>query len=77
MKKDIERERYSENFDLVLQTYSILLQDFVDENPQLDLQQLHSIRFTFDRSTAGTVVVDDIGFSSLRPGFTRISAARP
>jgi dienelactone hydrolase len=75
-RKDIEKDRYTDNFDLVLQTYSILLRDFVDANPQLDVSQLRSIRFTFDRSKAGTVVVDDIGFSQLPRGFTRVSAAR-
>ncbi len=76
-RKDIERERYTDNFDLVLQTYSILLDDFSETNTRLDISTLRSIRFEFDRSEAGTVVVDDIGFSALRPGFTRISAARP
>ncbi len=75
-RKDIERQRYSDNFDLVLQTYSILLSDFVDENPRLDISKLRTIRFVFDRSNAGTVVVDDLGFSELLPGFTRVSAAR-
>jgi hypothetical protein len=76
-RKDIERERYDEDFDLVLQTYSILLQDFRDENGRLDITNLASVSFTFDVSDAGTVVVDDIGFSELRPAFTRVSAARP
>jgi hypothetical protein len=74
-RKDVERQRYTDNFDLVLQTYSILLRDFVDENPRLDITKLRTIRFVFDRSKAGTVVIDDIGFSALHPGFTRISAA--
>ena len=72
-RRDLEEQRYSDNFDLVLQSYSILLQDFVDINPRLDVSRLRSIRFVFDRSLAGTVVVDDIGFSALRPGFTRVS----
>ena len=73
---DLEKQRYPQNYDLVLQTYSIQLRDFVEENPRLDVSALRSIRFSFDRSVAGTVVVDDIGFSALRPGFTRVSAAR-
>jgi hypothetical protein len=76
-RKDIERERYTDNFDLVLQTYSILLEDFSAANDRIDISRLMSIRFDFDRSEAGTVIVDDIGFSALRPGFTRVSAARP
>ncbi len=76
-RKDIERDRYSNNFDLVLQSFSILLEDFEDANSRLDVTKLRSVRFVFDRSEAGTVVVDEVGFSALRPGFTRISAARP
>ena len=74
-RKDQEDERFSDNFDLVLQSYSVLLQDFVNAAPGLDLSQLRAIRFVFDRTTAGTVVVDDIGFSAMSPAFTRVSAA--
>lgn len=76
-RRDIEKRRYEDNFDLVLQTYSIPMRDFANANPRFDVSTLRSIAFVFDRSNAGTVVVDDIGFADLRPGFTRVSAARP
>ncbi len=76
-RKDLEDDRFADNFDLVLQSYSILLRDFVDANPQLDIKRLESVALVFDRAVAGTVVVDDIGFSALHPGFTRVSAAQP
>ncbi len=76
-RKDQESQRFADNFDLVLQSYSILLRDFVTANPRLDVRRLRVIRFVFDRVAAGTVVVDEIGFSALRPGFTRVSAADP
>jgi len=76
-RKDQEDDRFADNFDLVLQSYSMLLRDFVDVNPQIDLTSLASVALVFDRAAAGTVVVDDIGFSKLRPGFTRVSAAQP
>ena len=76
-RADLEKQRYSTNYDLVLQSYSILIQDFVEASPRFDVSSLRSIKFVFDLVPAGTVVVDDIGFSALRPGFTSVSAAKP
>ena len=59
----------------MLQNYSILLQDFLEQNPRLVIGRLRAIRFLFDITPAGTVVVDDIGFSALNPAFTRKSGA--
>jgi dienelactone hydrolase len=76
-RKDQESQRFADNFDLILQSYSILLRDFVTANPRFDVARLQAISFLFDRVVAGTVVVDDIGLSDLPPGFTRVSAADP
>ena len=70
-RKSQEERRFANSFDLVLQSYSILLQDFLEKNPRLVIGQLRAIRFLFDITPAGTVVVDDIGFSALSPAFTR------
>ena len=66
---DLEAERFADHWELILQTYSIPLSDFVEENESLDLRQLTAIRFIFDRVHAGEVVVDQIGISELAPGF--------
>ena len=66
---DMEAQRFADHWELVLQTYSIPLADFVEENESLDLRQLTAIRFVFDRVHAGEVVVDHIGISELQPGF--------
>ncbi len=66
---DLEAKRFADHWELILQTYSIPLADFVEENESLDLRQLTAIRFVFDRVHAGEVVVDHIGISELRPGF--------
>ena len=68
-RADQEAERFRDHWELILQTYSIPLSDFVDENAALDLRQLTAIRFLFDRVHAGEVVVDQIGISELEPGF--------
>ena len=68
-----DQERFPENYDLMLQTYSLPLGDFLLVTPRLDLSRLTTIRFVFDRVASGTVVVDDIGFSELDPAFTSVT----
>ena len=68
-RSDQECQRCTAPWELILQTYSIPLSDFVEQNAALDLRQLSAIRFLFDRVHAGEVVVDQIGISELEPGF--------
>jgi dienelactone hydrolase len=75
-RKSQEAQRFSDNYDLVLQNYSILLRDFQAENPRFEPARLRAVRLVFDRTTAGTVVLDDVGFSQLPAGFTRVGPAR-
>jgi hypothetical protein len=74
-RADIERRRFADNFDLVQQSFSIPLADFLDAAPDLDLTGVRRIRFVFDRAEAGTVVLDDIGLSNLPSAFTRARIA--
>jgi hypothetical protein len=66
---DQEKQRFADNWELILQTYSIPLGDFVAAAPGLDLSTLRAVRLVFDRSVAGEVAVDQIGFSNLDPAF--------
>ena len=68
-RSDQERERFTDHWELILQTYSIPLEDFKAQNQRLDLGRLMTIRFVFDRSHAGEVSIDQIGFSDLDPAF--------
>ncbi len=70
---DIERSRFEEPFELLLQSISILLDDFRHVNPAVDVTRLRSISFVFDRTEAGTVVLDDVGLSWLDPAFVSIA----
>jgi len=54
----LERRRTSEP---VLQSYSIALQDFSDANPALDLSQVRAIRFVFNLTPRGSVILDGVG----------------
>jgi dienelactone hydrolase len=74
-RKDLEPSRFGTTYELVQQAYSILLGDFVRANADVRLPTIREIRFVFDQTDAGTVVVDNIGFSQLDPAFARVSAA--
>ena len=47
----------------IMQTYQMPIQSFIEKNSLLDPSKLESIRFIFDRSKAGIIMLDDIGFS--------------
>jgi dienelactone hydrolase len=65
-RTDLEQRGLSE---LVLQSYHIPLSDFTAASTELDLSRLRAVRMVFDRTVAGEVVVDDIGFSKMGPDF--------
>jgi dienelactone hydrolase len=60
---DREASAFAQLHELVLQSFTIPLADFVAAAPALDLARLAEVRLVFDRAVAGTVIVDDIGFS--------------
>ncbi|WP_419861074.1 alpha/beta hydrolase family protein [Candidatus Palauibacter sp.] len=62
-----DAESFDNQWELVLQSFSIPLADLVEVNPSFDPARPREIRLLFDRTAAGTVVVDDIGFSERRP----------
>ncbi len=66
---DLEKQRFADTWELILQTYSIPLGDFAAAAPGLDLGALKAVRLVFDRTVAGEVAVDQIGFSNLDPAF--------
>lgn len=82
-RRDIERNRFGALAETVLQSYAIPLADFRAVQPAIDTGRLTRVRFLFDRSTAGTVLLDDIGFSKLgsdwlvadRPELTHVGGA--
>jgi len=72
-----EDQRYAGNTEMVLQSFSIPLADFRDPGSgAVDLLRLREVRFLFDESKAGTVVLDQVGFSRMDPAFLRVTASR-
>jgi dienelactone hydrolase len=51
--------------EIVFQVFDLPLAVFLEQNPRLDPTRLRAIRFVFDRTRRGVIVLDDVGF---RPG---------
>ena len=68
-RRDIEDNRFANPWELILQHFSIPLDDFEVDNPAFDPGTLRAVALIFDGSDAGTVVVDDVGLAELHPGF--------
>ena len=49
--------------EVVLRRYRFALKDFAAVNPRLDLHHLRAVRFHFDRSPRGAIVLDDVGLA--------------
>lgn len=64
-----DAEEFDAQWELVLQSFTIPLADFAAQNPDLDLTALRSVGLVFDLTEAGTIMLDDVGFSHLPPGF--------
>lgn len=60
-RRDLERQRFQNLWETVLQDYSIPLADLVAEAPGLHPARLARIRLVFDRAPAGTVILGEIG----------------
>ena len=68
-RRDIEDARFADPWELILQHFSIPLGDFAADNRAFEPGTLREVALIFDRSGAGTVVVDDVGLAQLHPGF--------
>ncbi len=68
-RRDLESQRFADPWELILQHFSIPLSDFAAANPAFDPATLATVALIFDRTEAGTVVVDDVGLSRLHPAF--------
>lgn len=57
-------KKYIEEFsERLLQTYEIPIRQFMETNTSFEPARLESIRFVFDRSPWGSVMLDDIGIT--------------
>ena len=68
-RQDLERQRFADPWELILQHFSIPLSDFAAQNGAFDPGTLRAVSLVFDRTEKGTVVLDDVGLAQLHPGF--------
>ncbi|MGW8265453.1 MAG: alpha/beta hydrolase family protein, partial [Longimicrobiales bacterium] len=69
-------QQYLGNQEMVLQSYSIPLGDFLRASGgRVDLSRLVEVQFLFDESTSGSIILDEVGFSKMDPAFLGVSAA--
>jgi len=61
--KWLERKHIEEFSERIMQTYEIPIHSFIENNSLFDPSKFESIRFIFDRSEAGMIMLDDIGFT--------------
>ena len=71
-RRDLEDDRFANLFELLLQSYSIPLADFVAAAPGLRLEELTEVGLVFDRTVAGEVVLDDVAFARMDPAYTAV-----
>jgi hypothetical protein len=74
-----DTERFANKWELVLQTFVVPVSDLKQVEPRLDPSSIRSVRFVFDRSVAGTVILSDVGVSNIDPAFLTpsVTAAAP
>ena len=58
-----DQQRFGNTYEIVLQTYVIPLADAVTALPGFDPTRLRHVRWRFDRTDAGTVLLDNIGLA--------------
>ena len=56
--------RFTNIYELIPQTFVMPLADFTQAAPEFDPRQIASIRLLFDRTEAGTVVLEHVGLST-------------
>lgn len=60
-----EAELYGDAWEPVLQTFELPLAAFAEARPGFDPAAVRAVRFVFDRSPEGVVILDDLGFADL------------
>jgi dienelactone hydrolase len=68
-RKGRDESNFRNLYEMILQTYIIPLADFAEAGENFDPAKLRSIRFVFDRTPAGTVILSDVGLSNMDPTF--------
>jgi len=68
-RKGRDKSNFASRSELIPQTFTVPLADFQAVAPRFDPSRLVTIRWVFDGTRAGTVVLTDVGLSNLDPAF--------
>tara|TARA_R110001592_G_scaffold10151_3_gene52933 strand:- start:1240 stop:3450 length:2211 start_codon:yes stop_codon:yes gene_type:complete len=63
--KFLDEEMIGDDWEIQLQTYHFPLPIFTSKNADFNIEQIKSLKFIFDQTTYGVVVVDEIGVGEL------------
>ena len=58
-----DKQRFTNIFELIPQTFLMPLRDFVQATPDFDPGRLMTVRLIFDKTVAGTIIIEHIGVS--------------
>lgn len=58
-----ENKMYGKAYEPTLQVFEIPHSFFMEGFPEFDVRRLHEIRFVFDRSSEGVIILDRVGFA--------------
>lgn len=59
-----DASRFTNNYELIPQTFLLPLADFVAATPDFDPTSLSSVRLLFDKTPAGTIILEHVGISA-------------
>jgi dienelactone hydrolase len=59
-----DAQRFTNIYELIPQTFVLPLADFAQAAPSFDPRQLAAIRLVFDRTEAGTIILEHVGLST-------------
>lgn len=77
LKLPNETDLYGDPWEPPLATFELPLRTFAEETPGFDPAALRTIRFVFDRSPSGVLILDEIGFAEPSSGSPNMSELRP
>jgi hypothetical protein len=60
-RRDLEPQRFPNQWELILQDYSIPMSHLVEASPGFQPDRIAEIHLVFDQAPAGSVVVGEIG----------------
>jgi len=61
--KFLDKDMIGNDWEVQLQTYHFPMQAFSNTNPEFNVEAISSIKFIFDQTEYGVVVLDEIGVS--------------